>query len=78
MYAQLRHGPIEFGKDLAALVQDDRGVVLKLYQVKCGDMDKKKWRESKDELEEMFLVPIAPLHLPLEPTRVEGGVLLTR
>jgi hypothetical protein len=51
LYAQLRHGPIEYGKDLVALVQVDNEVVLRLYQTKCGDLDKRKWRESKDELE---------------------------
>lgn len=76
LYVHLRHGPVEHGKDIVALVEDRGTVVLRHYQVKCGDIDTKKWRESKDELEEMFLVPLESLHLPLEPVRVEG-ILVT-
>jgi hypothetical protein len=45
---------------------------LRSYQVKCGNIDKDKWRESKDGLEEMFLVPLSSLHLPERPNRIEG------
>jgi hypothetical protein len=51
-------------------------LVLRHYQVKCGDIDKRKWRESKDEIEEMFLVPLNSFQLPAVPQRVEG-VLVT-
>src|SRR5439155_23209877 len=56
-YAQVRHGPVEYGKDLVALLDVDGEPILYFYQVKVGDIDKKKWRESSAELEEMFLVP---------------------
>jgi len=71
-YAQIRHGPIEFGKDLAVLVEEGGRRTLRMYQVKCGDIDKRKWRESQDELEEMFLVPLSELQLPAEPDAREG------
>jgi len=76
LYTQIRHGPIEYGKDIVALLEVDGSVVLRHYQVKCGDIDKKKWRESKDELEEMFLVPLNSFQLPVAPQRIEG-VLVT-
>jgi hypothetical protein len=76
LYAQVRHGPIEYGKDIAALLHIDGTVVLRHYQVKCGDIDKNKWRESKDELEEMFLVPLTTFQLPIAPDHIEG-VLVT-
>jgi hypothetical protein len=76
LYSQIRHGPVEYGKDIVALVEDHGTFVLRLYQAKCGDLDKRKWRESKDELEEMFLVPIGSLHLPAQPT-VTKGFLVT-
>jgi hypothetical protein len=76
LYAQIRHGPIEYGKDIVALLEVDSIAVLRHYQVKCGDIDKRKWRESKDELEEMFLVPFSTLQLPRAPQRIEG-VLVT-
>jgi hypothetical protein len=76
LYAQIRHGPVEYGQDLVALVEEGNEVVLRMYQAKCGELDKRKWRESKDELEELFLVPIASLHLPVNPSRTEG-ILVT-
>ena len=76
LYAQLRHGPLEYGKDVVVLVEDNKSVVLRHYQVKCGDIDKKKWRESKEELEEMFLVPLESLQLPSPPAFIEG-ILVT-
>jgi hypothetical protein len=76
LYAQVRHGPIEYGKDIAALLHIDGVVVLRHYQVKCGDIDKNKWRESKDELEEIFLVPLTTFQLPVVPDYIEG-VLVT-
>jgi hypothetical protein len=54
IYAQVRHGPLEYGKDIVALLEIDGEIVLRQYQVKCGDIDRKKWRESKDEMETMF------------------------
>jgi hypothetical protein len=71
-YAQIRHGPLEYGKDLVALITRGGENVLQLYQVKCGDIDMKKWRESKHELEEMFQVPLPSLQLPVQPDRIEG------
>ena len=76
LYAHIRHGPIEYGKDIVALLDVNGVIVLRHYQVKCGDIDKRKWRESKDEIEEMFLVPLNSFQLPAVPQRVEG-VLVT-
>jgi hypothetical protein len=71
-YAQIRHGPIEYGKDIAALADDGGVSVLCLYQVKCGEMNTPKWREGRAELEEMFLVPMSEFQLPFSPQRIEG------
>src|SRR5262249_20409065 len=76
LYAQLRHGPIEYGKDIAVLLENEGLVTLRHYQVKCGDINLKKWRESKDELEEIFLVPLNNFQLPAPPQRIEG-ILVT-
>jgi hypothetical protein len=75
-YAQIRHGPLEYGKDIVALLEIDGVEILRQYQVKCGDLDKAKWRESKDEMEEMFQVPLTSFQLPTAPQRTEG-VLVT-
>ena len=71
-YAQIRHGPIEYGKDIAALADDGGVSVLCLYQVKCGEMNTPKWRGARAELEEMFLVPMSEFQLPVSPQRIEG------
>lgn len=63
LYAQIRHGPIEFGKDIVVLFEKDGNRVLRMYQVKCGDITKPKWREARDEMEEMFLVPLPALQI---------------
>jgi len=63
LYAQIRHGPIEYGKDIVALLDMDGKSVLRMYQAKCGDINKPKWRESQDELEEMFLVPLSSFQI---------------
>jgi hypothetical protein len=75
-YVQIRHGPLEYGKDIVALFDIDGVSVLRHYQVKCGNLDKAKWRESKDEIEEMFQVPLESFQLPATPRRIEG-VLIT-
>jgi hypothetical protein len=76
LYAQVRHGPLEYGKDIVALLEVDGIAVLRQYQVKCGDISTPKWRESKDEMEEMFQVPLTSFQLPVVPRKIEG-VLIT-
>jgi len=71
-YAQIRHGPIEYGKDLVALLEEKGEWVLYMYQAKAGDIDKKKWRDCVAELEEMFLVRLPSLQLGATPDRVVG------
>jgi len=75
-YAQIRHGSLEHGKDISVLLERDGVPVLRHYQVKCGDLDTPKWRESKDELEVMFQVPLTTFQLPMVPQQIEG-VLVT-
>jgi hypothetical protein len=76
LYAQVRHGPLEYGKDIVALLEIDGEAVLRQYQVKCGDIGRTKWRESKDEMKTMFQVPLTSFQLPIVPQRTEG-VLIT-
>jgi hypothetical protein len=71
-YAQIRHGPFEYGKDLGALVEVDAHPILRLYQVKLGDINKTNWPESREQLEQMLLVPIPALHLPVKPESIEA------
>jgi hypothetical protein len=72
LYAQRRHGPIEYGKDIVALVEVDGEHVLQMYQAKAGDITKSNWTKARDELEEMFQVDMSSVQLPVEPDRREG------
>ena len=71
-YAHIRHSPIEYGKDIVVLSEEGADVVLRMYQAKIGDITKPKWRIAQPELEEIFLVDLDSLQLPIEPTRREG------
>lgn len=71
-YAQIRHGPIENGKDIVALVEIGDRSVLQMYQVKTGDITKPIWRQTSPELEEIFLVTMPSLQLPSVPDSTEG------
>jgi len=75
LYSQVRHGPLEYGKDIVTLLDVDGELMLYFYQVKCGDIDKRKWRECKGELEEMFLVSLGSLQLPAKPARTIGVLI---
>jgi tetratricopeptide (TPR) repeat protein len=75
LYAQIRHGSIEYGKDIAELREHDGEVELRFYQVKCGNIKMGSWRECRAQLEEMFLVPISSLQLPAEPTQTIGTLV---
>jgi hypothetical protein len=72
VYAQIRHGPIEYGKDLVVLSQEGEEVILRMYQAKVGNITKTSWRLAQAELEEIFQVGLDSLQLPLEPSRREG------
>jgi hypothetical protein len=67
LYAQIRHGPIEYGKDIVVLVEIDGKNVLRMYQVKAGDITKAVWSKAHEELEEMFQVNMSSVQLPVEP-----------
>src|SRR6266568_2559040 len=72
LYAQRRHGPIEYGKDIVALIELDGEHVLQMYQVKVGDITKSNWAKARDELAEMFQVDMSSAQLPVKPDRREG------
>jgi hypothetical protein len=74
-YAQIRHGPIEYGKDVVVLVDYDGKRILRMYQAKAGDITVPVWRTAAHELEEMFLVPLSELQIGSE-VDVREGVLV--
>lgn len=74
-YAQVRHGPIEYGKDIVVAVQRDDRIVLRMYQVKCGNIKKRDWHSIRSQLEEMFQVPLQSLQIP-SPIDRRVGILI--
>jgi hypothetical protein len=74
-YAQIRHGPIEYGKDIAVAAQDGDKLVLRLYQAKCGDIKKGDWNEIRPQLEEIFQVPLDSFQIP-SPVHRRVGILI--
>ncbi|SRR6266568_92578 len=75
LYAQVLHGPLEYGKDVVALVESNDGPVLQMYQMKIGDIATSDWRQAKNQLEEAFDVPLQTIQLPQEPSRREAILL---
>jgi hypothetical protein len=71
-YAQIRQGPLEYGKDIAVLVEDHGTTVLEMYQVKAGNITVPVWRTARGELEEIFQVELSSVQLSVEPERREG------
>ncbi len=67
LYAQILHGPLEYGKDIAVLVEDNGRNVLGMYQVKAGSITKAIWPTTREELEEMFQVDMSNVQLPVQP-----------
>jgi hypothetical protein len=71
-YAHIRHGPVEYGKDVVVLLEQDDRRVLRMYQAKCGDVKTPDWREARCQLEEMFQVEMSSFQLPVPPDAREG------
>jgi hypothetical protein len=74
-YAQIRHGPIEYGKDVVVVVDHDGKRIVRMYQAKAGDITTPVWRTASHELEEMFLVPLGNLQIGSD-VDVREGVLV--
>ena len=55
LYAQILHGPLEYGKDVVVGLEEGGRRVLRMYQLKCGDISTPVWRNTRSQLEEMFL-----------------------
>lgn len=62
-YAQIRHGPLEYGKDVVIMFEKDGQKILRMYQAKCGDITTRLWTEAERQLEEMYLVPLDNLQI---------------
>jgi hypothetical protein len=62
-YAQIRHGPLEYGKDVVVVTNEGGFNLLRQHQMKCGDLTVRRWREIKDQLEEIFLVPLQTVNM---------------
>jgi len=75
LYAQIRHGPIEYGKDVAVVLDLEGRRVLRMYQAKTEDITVPVWRTAQHELEEMYLVPLDELQINGKIDSREGILL---
>jgi hypothetical protein len=57
------------------LSEEGGGPVLKMYQVKVGNLKTSMWRSARQELEEMFLVPLSEFVVGGLPEVVHRGIL---
>jgi len=75
LYAQIIHGPIEYGRDIIVLLKSNDHLELHMFQVKCGNMTIPDWRTSRNQLEEMFQTSLPNSIIPdnLHPQRI--GIL---
>ena len=62
-YAQIRHGPVEYGKDIAVVNVTDGRTVLRCYQAKIGPISGTNWEKVRTQIEAIFLVDIDTLQL---------------
>ena len=66
-YSHIRHGPLEYGKDIVVCREDGGRRILSIYSVKVGVLKKATWhKEVCPQLEEMYLVPLNSPEIPSE------------
>ncbi len=72
-HAKVTHGPIEWGKDVVAIIDDEGTPRLHMYAIKAGDIDSRKWPSAKEAIDQMFTVSIDnPLVTQHQPSTVHG------
>jgi hypothetical protein len=71
-YAQVRHGPIEYGKDIVVAAEEGGELILRMYQAKCGDIKKPDWNTIRPQLEEIFQIPLSTFQIPIAVKRRVG------
>jgi hypothetical protein len=76
LYAQILHGPLEYGRDIVVLQKCNDHHELHMYQVKCGDMTIPDWRTSHEQLEEMFQTQFPESIIPAGLYPLWSGILI--
>jgi hypothetical protein len=76
VYAQILHGPQEYGKDVAVYFEHNGKRVLRMYQAKAGNISLPDWRQARSQLEDMFLVRLQEFLVEPGPGLVREGVLV--
>ena len=76
LYAQIVHGPIEWGRDIVVFLKSDDHLELRMYQVKCGDLTIPDWRTARAQLEEMFQGPLPESIVPNDLNPLHIGILV--
>jgi hypothetical protein len=62
-YAQVRHGQLEYGKDIAVVESTGGQRVLRCYQAKIGPISTANWGKLRSQIDEIFLMDVGALQL---------------
>ncbi|WP_028590869.1 hypothetical protein [Paenibacillus massiliensis] len=73
-YVKLTHSPIEYGRDIIAVFNDE----LNLYQLKTGNIDTKMWEKVVEpQVRKMFSVPIDDVRVDEKQLNKKGFIVFT-
>jgi len=73
LHAKITCGPLEYGKDIIAVVDDGSVAILHFYAMKVGDIDRSKWNSVKESIDQMFTVPVDnPIINQITPAKIRG------
>lgn len=78
MHADVVHGPIRSGRNVALLLRHDGALVLRLFRASAGGSPDADWSEVRSETEEIFRSPLTGLPPMSGPARRVGTLVLNR
>jgi len=77
LHVKITCGPLEYGKDIIAVVDDAGVATLHFYALKVGDIDRGKWDSVKESIDQMFTVPVDnPMINQIAPAKICGFLVL--
>jgi hypothetical protein len=78
MHADVVHGPVRSGRNVALLLRHDGELVLRLFRASAGGSPDADWSEVRSEIEEIFRSPLTGLPPMSGPVRRVGTLVLNR
>ena len=78
MHADVVHGPVRSGRNVALLMRLDGELVLRLFRAMAADSSVADWNDIRSETEEIFRSPLTGLPPMSGPVRRMGTLVLNR